>query len=119
MDFAWLRPVDGVIDREHPDWEYWEEVLAVERIVDGVEERAEAPLAMPRTPREPRTVDVPPVALAVSREEAAALLSISVDTFERHVLPDLRVVQVGRRQLVTIRELESWLTSNSARALRG
>lgn len=116
MDFAWLKPLeDGVIDRDHPDWEYWQEVLAVERIVDGVEERAEAP----PMPREPRPVEVPPVALAVSREQAAALLSVSVDTFERRVLPDLRVVQVGRRQLVPIRELEAWLASNSARALRG
>ena len=114
MDFAWIKPLENaVIDRDHPDWEYWQEVEATERIVDGVEE----PPAMPRPPRPPE--GPPPVALAVSREEAAALLSVSVDTFERHVLPDLRVVQVGRRQLVPIRELEAWLTANTARALRG
>lgn len=112
-NFAWIKPLeDGVIDRDHPDWEYWQEVLAVERIVDGVEE----PPAMPRAPR---PVEVPPIALAVSREEAAALLSISVDTFERRVLPELRVVQLGRRQVFPVRELEAWLASKSARALRG
>lgn len=117
MDFAWLKPVNEVIDRDHPDWDYWQEVLAVERIVEGV--AAQPPEAPPPMPRTPRSVELPPIALAVSREEAAALLSISVDTFERHVLPELRVVQVGRRQLVTIRELEAWLTSNEARSLRG
>jgi hypothetical protein len=115
MDFAWIKPLDAaIIDRDHPDFEYWEEVQATERIVFGGP--AEAP-PMPRPPRRPE--GPPPIVLAVGREQAAALLSISVDTFERHVLPELRVVQVGRRQLVTIRALEAWLASNEARALHG
>lgn len=117
-NFDWIKPLESeIIDREHPEWEYWQEVLATERIVDSGPPRgpAEAP-PMPRTPRRPE--GPPSTALAVGREDAAALLGVSVDTFERHVLPDLRVAQAGRRQIVSIRELDAWLESKSARALR-
>jgi hypothetical protein len=70
-------------------------------------------------PARPEGVEIPAVALAVSREQAAALLNLSVDSFERHVLPHIRVAQVGRRQLVPVRELEDYLSSKAARALRG
>jgi hypothetical protein len=33
-------------------------------------------------------------------------------------MPDLRVVQSGRRTLIPIRELEAWMNANAARALR-
>ncbi len=46
------------------------------------------------------------------------MLSVSVDTFERRVLPDLRVVNLGRRVLIPVRELEVWLEANAARALK-
>lgn len=121
-NFDWIKPLESeIIDRDHPEWEYWQEVLAVERIVDsgpprGDAEPAEAP-PMPRPPRRPEAP--PPTARAVGRVLAAELLDISVDSFERHVLPDLRVVQVGRRQVVSLRELDAWLESKSARALRG
>ncbi len=113
--FAWVRHAadSEVLDASHPDFEAWMELDAVERwIADG------APSEPPSVPAAPAAVDLPAVALAVSREQAAALLSISVDTFERRVLPELRVAQVGRRQLVRIRELEAWLSSRTARALR-
>ena len=55
--------------------------------------------------------------MALSIEEAAATLSLSRDTFERHVVPQLRVVRVGRRLLVPVRELEQWLEQEAAEPL--
>ena len=55
--------------------------------------------------------------MALSIEEAAATLSLSRDTFERHVVPRLRVVRVGRRLLVPVRELEQWLDQEAAEPL--
>jgi excisionase family DNA binding protein len=50
-----------------------------------------------------------PVALAVSRDEAAQQFGVSLDTFERHVQPHLRTVKVGRRVLVPCAELQNFL----------
>jgi hypothetical protein len=57
--------------------------------------------------------------LALTREEAAASLGMSVDSFERHVQPTLRLVRLGRMRLVPIRELERWLDDNAQRTLDG
>ena len=67
-----------------------------------------------------RVVDTPSRAhrtLALSIEEAAEALSISRDSFERHIMPQLRVVRVGRRLLIPIRELEQWLEHDAAEPL--
>jgi hypothetical protein len=63
------------------------------------------------TPVERRRVGV---ALAVSIPEAAGALSISRDSFERHVMPHLRLVRVGRRLLVPMRELDRWIEREMA-----
>src|SRR2546423_1008224 len=55
--------------------------------------------------------------LALTKPEAATALGISVDSFERHVQPELRVVRRGKLRLFDVRELERWLEENSARAL--
>jgi hypothetical protein len=55
--------------------------------------------------------------LALSREEAAAALGMSLDSFERHVQPTLRLVRLGRMRLVPVREIERWLEENAERAL--
>jgi hypothetical protein len=55
--------------------------------------------------------------LAYSKREAAEALGLSVDSFERHVQPQLKVVYVGRRRLFPVRELERWLSENAARVL--
>jgi excisionase family DNA binding protein len=44
----------------------------------------------------------------LTRPEAAAALGISVDSFERHVQPELRVIRRGRMRLVPLAELERW-----------
>jgi hypothetical protein len=55
--------------------------------------------------------------LALSKTEAAAALGISVDSFERYVQSELRLIRRGRLRLVPMRELERWLDSNAARTL--
>lgn len=59
--------------------------------------------------------------LAVTYAAAAELLGgMSVDHFERHVLPDVRVVVgIGRKRLLPRAEIVRWLEVHSARALRG
>jgi hypothetical protein len=54
--------------------------------------------------------------LALTREEAAAALGMSLDSFERHVQPTLRLVRRGRMRLVPIDELRRWLSENAERA---
>ena len=56
--------------------------------------------------------------LAYSPDEAAALIGVSRSFFFEHVLPELRVVRVGRRRLVSLRELERWLDEAAARAIQ-
>jgi hypothetical protein len=55
--------------------------------------------------------------LALSREEAAAALGMSLDSFERHVQPTLQLVRLGRMRLVPVREIERWLEENADRAI--
>jgi len=55
--------------------------------------------------------------LALTREEAAAAVGMSLDSFERHVQPTLRLVRLGRMRLVPIAELERWLDEHAERTL--
>jgi hypothetical protein len=55
--------------------------------------------------------------LALTKPEAAAALSMSVDSFERYVQRDLKVVRRGRIVLVPVSELERWVAENAARTL--
>ncbi len=57
--------------------------------------------------------------LALTREEAAAAIGMSLDSFERHVQPTLRLVRLGRMRLVPIAELERWLDEHAERTLDG
>jgi excisionase family DNA binding protein len=57
--------------------------------------------------------------LALTREEAAAAVGMSLDSFERHVQPTLRLVRLGRMRLVPIAELERWLEENAERTIGG
>ncbi len=63
---------------------------------------------------------LPPVPrVALTRREAAAALGISVDSFERHVQPELRLIRRGRMRLVPVRELERWAAKNATLTLDG
>jgi len=55
--------------------------------------------------------------IALSRAEAAEALGISIDSFERYVQPEIRVIRRGRMRLIPYRELERWATENAALVL--
>lgn len=55
--------------------------------------------------------------LALTREEAALAIGMSVDSFERHVQPTLRLVRRGRLRLVPVSELARWLDANAENTL--
>lgn len=55
--------------------------------------------------------------LALTRSEAAAAIGMSVDSFERYVQPELKIVRMGRMRLVPVRELERWLDRSAAKTL--
>jgi hypothetical protein len=60
--------------------------------------------------------DVGPVPrVALTREEAAAALSMSLDSFERYVQPSIRMIYAGRMRLVPIAELERWCEQQAKR----
>jgi hypothetical protein len=62
--------------------------------------------------------DIAPIPrLGLSREEAAAALGMSLDSFERHVQPSIRMVRLGRMRVVPVSELGRWLEENAERAL--
>jgi hypothetical protein len=61
-----------------------------------------APIARPDPPR-----------LSLSIEESCAALGISVNTFNANVLPAIRMVELGRRKLVPVTELQRWLDDHA------
>jgi hypothetical protein len=60
--------------------------------------------------------NVPRVAL--SRQEAANSLGMSLDSFERHVQPELRLIRRGKLRLVPVAELERWANENAESVFR-
>ena len=52
--------------------------------------------------------------LLVSKADAAEMLSISLDSFERIVMGEVRVVRVGRRVLFTVADLQRWVDEHAA-----
>lgn len=68
-------------------------------------------------PADGRMADGGSVRLAFSKAEASAALGVSVDFFEQHVMPELRIVRRGRRRLIPLAELERWLTENASMVL--
>jgi hypothetical protein len=57
--------------------------------------------------------------VALNRSEAAAALGMGLDSFERHVQPELRLVRRGSLVLVLVPvvELERWVTEAAERTL--
>jgi hypothetical protein len=47
--------------------------------------------------------------LAMTRAEAARALGVSINSFERHVQPELRIVRRGKLRLIPVHEIERWL----------
>lgn len=55
--------------------------------------------------------------LALTRTEAAEALGISLDSFERYVQGEVRLVRRGRIRLVPVGELERWVAENAERPM--
>ena len=81
--------------------------------VDWVDPHDEAEPA-PHPEAEPAEVSCRTDRLLVSKVEAAYRLSISLDTFERLVMPEVRVVRIGRRVLFPVAELERFVERRAA-----
>jgi excisionase family DNA binding protein len=73
-------------------------------------------LARPTPPDLGRTRSVQ--RLALTKAEAADALGVSVDFFEEHVMSQIRVVRLGRKVLVPVKELERLLDDLAALTLR-
>lgn len=65
------------------------------------------------TTRQQRRPPQPVPRYALTRQEAAASLGMSVDTFERRVQPFIMVVPCGQLILVPPGEIERWVKSNA------
>jgi hypothetical protein len=61
------------------------------------------------------TLSLRPIALA--KPDAAAALGMSIDSFERYAMADLRCIRRGRLRLYPIRELERWADEQAERLL--
>lgn len=55
--------------------------------------------------------------LAYTPSEAAAAIGVGRTTFYEEVLPELRVIRIGRLRLVPVRELENWTERRAARVV--
>ena len=55
--------------------------------------------------------------VAVTREDAARALGMSLDSFERFVQPEIKLIRKGRMRLVPVAELQMWAERNAERTL--
>jgi excisionase family DNA binding protein len=55
--------------------------------------------------------------IALTPDEAANSIGVGRSMFYEQILPELRVIRVGRKRLIPVRELETWTERNAARTL--
>ena len=53
--------------------------------------------------------------ITLTRAEAATALGMSLDSFERHVQPEVKAIYRGKLRLYRISELERWAERNETR----
>ncbi len=56
-----------------------------------------------------------PPRLALTVDEAADAIGVSESLFYRDVLPELKVVRLGRKRIIQVGELERWLSARAER----
>jgi hypothetical protein len=94
------EPLERVQGRED------EQIAAARRLLAGGNAVTVPPDARAPIPR-----------IALTRDEAAAALGMSLDSFERHVQPELRLIRRGKLRLVPVRELERWADGAAERTV--
>ena len=55
--------------------------------------------------------------IALTPGEAAAAIGVGRSFFYEQVMPELRVIRLGRKRLIPVRELEGWIERSAARIL--
>ena len=76
--------------------------------IDDDQHGAEFTFSASATPTIPARVVVQIEPVTVDRGTAATMLGMSLDSFERYVQPDLRIVRRGRLRLVPVAEIKRW-----------
>lgn len=56
--------------------------------------------------------------VALTRQEAALSLGVSLSTFAEHIQPQLKLVRIGSVRLVPVRELERWVDREATAVVR-
>ena len=51
--------------------------------------------------------------LTLTRIEAAMALGVSTDFFDEHVVPHIRMLRIGRRRLIPVREIERFIDKHA------
>jgi hypothetical protein len=82
---------------------------------DSPSDRRSRPPRRKAAPAPDRVREVP--RLLLTREESARALGMSLDSFERYVQNEVRLIRRGRMRLVPLRELERWLAENVQRPM--
>ena len=62
---------------------------------------------------EPSPATLVPQRMTLTPTEAATVLGVSRSFFYTHILPELRVIRIGRKRLIAMRELERWTERES------
>lgn len=60
---------------------------------------------------------LPPARIALTVDEAAVAVGLGRTTFYERVLPELRVIRIGRKRLVPVRELEAWAERSASMSI--
>jgi hypothetical protein len=61
---------------------------------------------------------IPVPRIGVSPDEAAAVLGVSRDFFDEHILPEIAHVKRGRRTIIPLVNVERWVLEKAARHRR-
>jgi hypothetical protein len=55
--------------------------------------------------------------ITLTRQQAAASLGMSLNSFERYVQPEVRLIRLGRIRLVPVDELRRWANDAAERTV--
>jgi hypothetical protein len=88
-------------------------------VIDAIARRVVELTAAQRAAVADASADLERERLMVTKLAASEALGMSVDHFERHVMPELRTVRSGRLRLVPVSELRDWINRNASLLPKG